>query len=143
MINRYEEITNYINDNIYHSSVWDEAEDTQRKKAINNSIAILLNILSDYYTADTDITTDVIAQQTVWFMRIDDTFLRAEMGISYIQMSGVMLTITDKDRSIAPYVLDKLNISPDAITKGFSRRKVGRYSGRIVGTPESILRKEQ
>lgn len=137
------QVSKYINENIYHSAVWDEAEENMKAKAVNNSVAVLLNILKDYYKADTEIPIDVLAHQTVWFMRIDDTFLRAEMGVTYIQMAGVMVNIKNKDRSIAPFVLDKLNITPDPITGGITRRKVGSYAGRKIGTPESILRREQ
>lgn len=138
-----EELNSYIVNNVYHSSIWDEAQETMRIKAVNNSIVILLNVLKKYYSSESEIPVDVIAHQTVWFMRIDDTFLRAEMGATYIQMAGVMVNIKDKDRSIAPYVIDKLGITPDAITGGVTRRKVGRYSSRDIGTSQSIYRKEQ
>lgn len=137
------DVTAYINENIYHSSVWDEADDLARSKAINNSIDLLIRGLRGIYSVETDIPVNILANQVIWFMRIDDTFLRAEMGASYIQMSGVMVNIKDKDRSIAPYVLDCLGITPDAITGGVTRRKVGSYSGRTIGTADSRLRREQ
>lgn len=137
------DVTAYIEESVYHSSIWDEAEETLRRKAVNNCIALLTSILADKYSVEADIPVDILAHQTVWFMRIDDTFLRAEMGASYIQMSGVMINIKDKDRSIAPYVMDKLGITPDAFTGGVSKRKVGTYTHRVIGTADSILRKEQ
>ncbi|GAB6153732.1 hypothetical protein JCM17380_24820 [Desulfosporosinus burensis] len=137
------DVSQYITDNIYHSTIWDESDDTQRGKAINNSIDLLILGLKGIYTSETDIPINILAHQTIWFMRIDDTFLRAEMGASYIQMSGVMVNIKDKDRSIAPYVMDALGITPDPLTGGVTKRKVGSYSGRKVGTPESLYRREQ
>lgn len=137
------DVTAYIDENIYHSAIWDEADEKTRKKAVNNSIQILTTYLKSHFTAEADIPVNILANQIVWFMRVDDTFLRAEMGASYIQMSGVMVNIKDKDRTIAPYVLDALGISPDAVTGGITKRKVGRYAGRYVGTAESILRREQ
>lgn len=137
------DVTAYIDENIYHSAIWDEADATTRAKAINNCIALLTTLLKAYYKVEADIPVDILAHQTVWFMRIDDTFLRAEMGASYIQMAGVMVNIKDKDRSIAPYVMDTLGITPDALTGGITKRKVGRYSGRKIGTPDSLLRREQ
>jgi hypothetical protein len=131
----------YIDANIYHSGVWDEATDAQRTKALNNCVNLLIALFPDRYTANADIPVDILANQVVWFMRIDDTFLRAEMGATYIQMSGVMVNIKDKDRSIAPYVLAKLGITPDPLTGGLSRRKVGSYSYRTVGTDLSIHRR--
>lgn len=137
------DVSQYIDENIYHSAIWDEADDTNRKKAINNSIDLLIHGLKGIYKAESDIPVNILSNQVVWFMRIDDTFLRSEMGASYIQMSGVMVNIKDKDRSIAPYVLDALGITPDAITGGVTRRKVGSYSGRTIGTTGSLLRREQ
>lgn len=137
------DVTAYINENIYHSAVWDESTDSARSKAVNNSVDILIHGLNGVYTKGEDIPINILANQVVWFMRIDDTFLRAEMGASYIQMSGVMVNIKDKDRSISPYVLDALGITPDPLTGGVSKRKVGRYVNRINGTPQSLLRREQ
>lgn len=134
------EVTTYINENIYHSAVWDEADVTAQEKAYNNSCDILLTYLPTVYTSITAIPANILSQQVVWLMRIDDTFLRAEMGASYIQMSGVMVNIKDKDRTIAPYVLDALGISPDAVTGGITKRKVGSYSGRAIGTDISVFR---
>lgn len=133
-------VTQFIDENIYHSAIWDEADDTARRKAVNNSIDLLLRTFSNFYTVETDIPTNILSNQVVWFMRIDDTFLRAEMGASYIQMSGVMVNIKDKDRSIAPYVLDCLGVTPDALTGGVTKRKIGSYSGRRKGTDTSVFR---
>lgn len=132
----------YIDANIFHSGVWDEADVTQRTKAVNNCVALLTATLPKYFPTVDDIEDDILANQVVWFMRIDDTFLRAEMGATYIQMSGVMVNIKDRDRSISPYVLDRLGISADAITGGVTKRKVGSYSHRVIGTPFSTLRNE-
>lgn len=137
------DVTEYIDESIYHSAIWDEASAGIRSKAINNCIELLLTILKDKFSIPADIPVNILSHQVVWFMRIDDTFLRAEMGASYIQMSGVMVNIKDKDRSIAPFVMDALGITPDALTGGVTKRKVGRYAGRIVGTPDSLMRREQ
>lgn len=140
--NTLQSVTDYIDMNIYHSSIWDEATEQLRVKAINNSIDLLISTLDKFYKGEEDIPINILANQVIWFMRIDDTFLRADMGASYIQMAGVMVNIKDKDRSIAPYVLDSLGITPDAITGGITKRKVGSYSGRTIGTSQSIFRKE-
>ena len=137
------DVTAYIEESVYHSAIWDEATAGVRSKAINNCIELLVTVLKDKFLVEADIPVNILSHQTVWFMRIDDTFLRAEMGASYIQMSGVMVNIKDKDRSIAPFVMDALDITPDALTGGVTRRKVGSYSGRYIGTPDSRLRREQ
>lgn len=138
---KFLEIGSFIDENILHSSVWDEAEEKIRKKAVNNSALTLKKLLPKYFPDSDEIATDILANQVVWMLRIDDTFLRAEMGASYIQMSGVMVNIENKDRSIAPYVMGVLNISPDALTKGLTKRKVGRYSGKENGSDYSVFRR--
>ena len=131
-------VNEYISNNIFHSSTWDSLQSADQLKAVGNYIDVLTTRLKDYFPDEQSIPVNVLANQTVWFVRIDDTFLRAEMGVTYIQMSGVMVNIKDKDRSISPYVLDYLGITPDALTGGLSRRKVGQYRHRRIGTPDSI-----
>lgn len=138
---KFLEIGTFIEENILHSSVWDEAEEKLRRKAVNNSALTLTRLLARYFPNPEEISVDVLANQVVWILRVDDTFLRAEMGASYIQMSGVMVNIKDRDRSICPYVLDVLGITPDPITGGLSKRKVGRYSGKQNGSDYSIFRR--
>ena len=138
---KIDEVNQFIQTMILHSTVWDEADTNTRGKAVNNSAWTLNKMLAKYFPTMEDIPTDVLANQVVWILRIDDTFLRAEMGASYIQMSGVMVNIQDKDRSIAPYVLNVLNITPDPKTGGLPRRKVGSYNGRTLGTDESLYRR--
>lgn len=138
---KFLEIGTFIEENILHSSVWDEAEEKLRRKAVNNSVLTLTRLLARYFPNPEEISVDILANQSVWILRVDDTFLRAEMGASYIQMSGVMVNIKDRDRSICPYVLDVLGITPDPITGGLSKRKVGRYSGKQNGSDYSIFRR--
>ena len=123
------EISNYIDENIYHSKVWDTADNKARVKAVNNSERILKRVLRKYL-AD-EVPVEYLAEQAVYLMRIDDTFLRAELGATSITLDGISVSIKDKDRTISPAVLDSLGITPDAITGGISRRKVGSYSTSI------------
>lgn len=135
------EVTGFIQDNILHSNVWDEANEITRKKAVNNAAHTLYTFLGKFDSKEA-IPTDILANQVVWILRIDDTFLRAEMGVSYIQVSGVMVNLLDKDRTISPYVLQVLGLSLDAMTGGLSRRKVGSYSTpKELGSPHSRLGK--
>lgn len=138
---KFLEIGTFIDENILHSGVWDDSEEKLRRKAVNNSTLTLTKMLSRYFPNPEEISVDILANQAVWILRVDDTFLRAELGASYIQMSGVMVNIKDKDRSISPYVLDVLGITPDPITGGLSKRKVGRYSGKQNGSDYSIFRR--
>lgn len=140
---KFTAVNNYITNNIYHSGTWDSLVYNDQFKAVNNCITNLTVYLKDYFPDEESIPIAVLANQVVWFTRIDDTFLRAEMGVTYIQMAGVMITISDKDRSIAPFVMDYLGITPDPTTGGLPRRKVARYVHRRIGTPKSVYRKEQ
>jgi hypothetical protein len=128
------QVEQYILENILHSSVWDSADEIRKLKAVNNAKAVLLTHLSKYFSTESDLTVAYVAHQCNWLLRIDDTLLRAEMGITYIQMSGVMVNIKDKDNSIAPFVLAGL---------GLKTRKVASYeSERPIGTPNTIFRGE-
>ena len=128
------EVEQYILENILHSDIWDNSEEIRKVKAMNNAKSTLMAHLAKYFPTEADLTVAYVAHQAVWLMRIDDTILRAEMGISYIQMSGVMVNIRDKDNSIAPFVLANL---------GLKTRKVAGYvSERPVGTPDTIFRGE-
>lgn len=128
-VDKTTEISNYIDENIYHSKVWDTADSKARVKAVNNSERILKRVLRKYLADEVPI--EYIAEQAVYLMRIDDTFLRAELGATSITLDGISVSIKDKDRTIALAVLDSLGITPDAITGGISRRKVGSYSTSI------------
>lgn len=128
-MDRVTEISNYIDENIYHSKVWDIADNKARLKAVNNSERILTRVLKKYL--GNEVPIEFIAEQAVYLMRIDDTFLRAELGATSITLDGISVSIKDKDRTIAPAILDSLGITPDAITGGISRRKVGKYSTSI------------
>ena len=123
------EVSNYIDENIYHSKVWDKADNKARLKAVNNSERILMRLLSKYIGAE--IPVEFLAEQAVYLMRVDDTFLRAELGATNITLDGMSISVKDKDRTIAPAILDSLGITPDAITGGLSRRKVGKYTTSI------------
>lgn len=123
------EVSNYIDENIYHSKVWDIADNKARLKAVNNSERILKRLLSKHLGAE--VPVEYLAEQAVYLMRIDDTFLRAELGATNITLDGVSVSIKDKDRTIAPAILDSLGITPDSITGGLTRRKVGSYSTSI------------
>lgn len=138
---RIDEVNEFIQTTILHSAVWDEADTNTRGKAVNNAAWTLSKYLPKDCPIIEEIPTDLLANQTIWLLRIDDTFLRAEMGATYIQMSGVMVNIQDKDRSIAPYVFTALGITPDPRTGGLTKRKVGSYNSRKLGTDESIYRK--
>lgn len=126
VVNQFEDVKAFIDENIYQSKVWDIASESARKKAVNNSARILKALLPDIYS--TNIPAEHLAEQTVWLMKIDDSFQRSELGATSMSVDGFSISIADKDRSISPFVLRINGISPDSVTGGLTTRKVGRYS---------------
>lgn len=122
----YEEVNSFIEEHVFQSKVWDVADERFRKKAINQSIRTLKMLLPAIYKED--IPVEHLAEQTVWLMKVDDTFQRAELGASSMSVDGFSISIKDKDRSLAPFILTVNNITPDAVTGGLSKRRVVPYS---------------
>ena len=119
-----EQINTYVDETVVQSYVWDNADDRIKTKAINRADMILTALLGD----DTvqAFTVEVIAEQAVWLLKIDDTIERSEQGISNIMLDGVMITVRNRDTSIAPMVYKLLGIPTTATG---SRRKTGVYKG--------------
>ena len=138
-----QQVSNFIDSNILHSEIWDNSSIEVKEKAVNNAIHTVRVILKRWIPSEAELPVEIVAHQTIWLLQIDDTFRRADMGITYIQMAGVMVTLKDKDRSINPIILDILGISPDPLTGGVPRRKVASYVGRRLGTETNRYRIEQ
>lgn len=122
------EIGKYIDENILQSAVWDNADDRVRQKAINNATRILKSNLSKYYP-DT-IPVEHLAEQVIWMLKIDDSLQRAEMGITYIQVDGISMNISDVDRTICPFIYKALKL-PKGI---LNRRRVVSYNLNVSDT---------
>ncbi len=133
-----EQVNNYVEENIYHSALWDRATERAKTKAVNNAYKTLKRVLEKYLPEEVPI--ELIAEQAVYIMRLDDSFLRADLGATNITLDGVSISIKDKDRTISPVVLDYLHITPDALTGGVSRRKVGRYETHFGDSHRKIHR---
>ncbi len=116
-----EQVSLFIAENVYHSDVYDRATDVQRQKAINSAKRTLQRVLPHFYSEQVPI--EAIAEQAIWLMRIDDTMQRAEMGVTSISIDGISLAISEKNRSIAPIVLELNGITETALTK----RKTAHY----------------
>ena len=116
------EVGKYIDENILQSAVWDNADDRVRQKAINNATRILTMHLNKFYKDG--IPVEHLAEQSIWMLKIDDSLQRAEMGITYIQVDGISMNISEMDRTICPFIYRALNLP-----KGYlNRRRVGRYN---------------
>lgn len=127
----YNDVKAFIEENILQSKVWDASTEVYQRKAVNTAVRSLHRLLPDIYPKDKDIPVEHVAEQTVWLMKIDDTFQRAELGASSITVDSITISFNEKDRSIAPFILEENGISPDALTGGLTKRKVARYGTYI------------
>lgn len=121
-------VNSFIAENILHSGAWDSATEEQKKKAVNQSERTLKRFFPKRYEAE--VPVEHLAEQSLWILKIDDMFQRAEMGATYISVDGISMNISTKDRSVCPFIMEELNLSEGWNT----RRKVGRYSKSIFDT---------
>lgn len=124
---RVEAITEYIFLNVLQSKVWDMADFITRRKAINTAERTLKRVLPEIYPKDEAIDMEHLAEQSIWIMKIDDSLQRSELGVKSITLDGISISMDQKDRSIAPFIVEANQLSLDALTGGVSKRKVGSY----------------
>jgi hypothetical protein len=123
MLYTIEQINTYVDETVVNSYVWDNADNRIKTKAVNRADMILTVLLGDILEV---FPVEVIAEQAVWLLKIDDTIERAEQGISNVMIDGTMISIKNRDTSIAPMVYKLLGIPTTATG---SRRKIGAYKG--------------
>ena len=119
-------VSEYIDKNVLHSDQWDQATDKKKEKAMNSAVKKLELILKPEIAQGYQITADDVALQAVWMLKVDDTFQRAEMGVTYMAIDGVMIMMNGKDNTLAPDIATKFGLS---LSHGV-RRKAGSY---VVG----------
>lgn len=124
-------VNDYINENILHSKAWDSAEDTVRAKAVNNAEKILRRVFPEY--SSNEIHTEDLAYQALWLLRLDDSLQRAEQGVTTISVEGIMVNLSDMDRTIAPIILRAKGIDPTN-PRALVKRRVGSYSVSLEDT---------
>ncbi|WP_214796581.1 MULTISPECIES: hypothetical protein [unclassified Exiguobacterium] len=115
-----EQVRTFINANILFSDLWDSADEAKKQKAVNNALIRLLNYYGQY-DEDT-IPAEAVAYQALWLLQIDDSFRRAEQGVTSISVSGTSISLSQIDRSIAPDVIRLLG------------RRIGRYDLKVSDT---------
>lgn len=123
---KVDDVAKYIDTNVLHSEQWDQATDKKKQKAMNAAIKKLELILRPELAQGYQLTVDDIALQAVWMLKVDDTFQRAEMGVTYMAIDGVMIMMNGKDNTLAPDIATKFGLS---LSHGV-RRKAGSY---VVG----------
>lgn len=120
-----EQVTQYIEENILHSSLFDNASDQQKIKAVNQAMNTLLRYLPAVYMSRESLPVEDVAEQVLWLLKLDDMMQRAEMGATMITVEGIQVQIRDMDRTIAPSILNLHGI------KDSRKRRVGSYSDSL------------
>lgn len=120
-------VTEYIKENILHSKLYDSADDTTKRKAVNQSVNMLFKLLGVFKRKE-DIPVSDVAEQALWLLKMDDTMQRVEMGATSISVDGISISFSEMDRSIAPSVLSGYGMHT---TK---RSRVGSYSVPLEDT---------
>ena len=132
MDNQFEQVKSFIESEIYQSKVWDNSTEVMQKKAIKQSERTLKRFFPSTY--EDGVPVEHLAEQTIWLMKIDDTFQRSQLGATNITLDGMSISMKDKDRTLSPFILEVHQITPDAITGGMRKRKVARYSRNVHDT---------
>lgn len=117
-----EQVTLFIQENVYHSRLFDNATELQRKKAVNQAVNTLLKHLPDVYKDKDALPVEDVAEQVLWIMKLDDSFQRAELGATMITVDGVSVMLREMDRTISPTILNAYGI------RDTRKRKVGSYT---------------
>lgn len=117
------EVTGYIAKNILHSELYDTATDDRRSRAVNQAVLTL----QDHITEE-DLALRDVAEQVLFLFKLDSTIQRAELGVNYVMVDGVQLTISEKDRTLAPSIMKRHGIVST------HKRLVGRYHTDLYNT---------
>ncbi len=117
-----QQVHEFIDENIIHTEAWDSAEEKQRSKAVNHAKRTLERLFPKAYTEG--VPVEHLAEQCVWLLKLDEMIQKSEMGVTYFSIDGINVTISAKDNSLCPFLLDYHNLG-----EGWNvKRKVARYS---------------
>lgn len=122
------DVNQYIQDNVLHSKLWDNASTQDQTKAVNQAKNMLLKFLPDHYPDSDSLPVEDVAEQALWLLKLDDSMQRAEMGALMITVDGISIQLKDMDRTISPKILAQHGLS------SIRRRRVGSYSVGIQDT---------
>lgn len=125
----FEDVKQYIDENVFQSKIWDSYTEAQQRKAVNDAIRKLRLLLPNKYPEGQDIPVEHIAEQVIWLSKIDDMFQRADLGATSLSVDGFTISFKEKDRSLAPFILSINGVTTDPNTGGIPvKRKVWQYS---------------
>lgn len=120
-------VWDFINANVLHSEAWDKTDPTQKSKAVNNASRVLKRMFPKIYKET--IPVEHLAEQCIWMLRVDDMFQKSELGATYIQCDGIAINLAEKDRTLAPFIMQV-----NGVSEGYGKRRVGSYSLSLADT---------
>ena len=120
-------VIEFINNNIFHSKEFDVLTEEQKVKAINNAKTTLYSFYTDYDEEKKPLPINVIALQTVWTVRKDESILKSELGVSSQSIEGLSISYRNTPEIIAPEV------------KHLFKKRVGSYGLNINNTFREII----
>lgn len=123
----FEDVKNYIDENILHSEPFDNAPEAKQRKAVNNAEKLLYSFYKRFNATKNPLPIEAIAHQTVYLLYKDDSALRAETGATSIAFNGVSLS----------YAQGYKNISPDVIQ--LLGRRTGSYGLSVSDTHRGMM----
>lgn len=113
----YEDAILYFENEVLHNTAWVDAEEAMRKRALKNAENELYENFKQYKSTTKPLPNKAIFEQALWLLRKDDTILKAEQGVTNVNLSGaVQMSISGNTPKISPIVIKMLG------------RRKGRYS---------------
>lgn len=105
----YEEAVSYIENEVLHNQAWLDADTAKRSRALKNAENELYENFRQYKSETKPLPSKAIFEQALWLLRKDDTILRAEQGVTNINLSGaVQMSVSGNTPKISPIVIKML-----------------------------------
>lgn len=102
----YQEADDYITNEVLHNSWWTEADEGKRQRALKNAENELYEVFSHYKPDTRPLPARAIYEQALWLLRKDDIVLRAEQGVTNVNLSGaIQVTVSGASTRISPAVM--------------------------------------
>ncbi len=113
----FEEANGYLTNEVLHNAAWLEADQPKQERALKNAANELYADFTKFTPNKRPLPPRAIFEQAIWILRKDDSMLKAEQGVTNINISGEFsLGLGGKTQRISP-----------AAIKLIRAKKVGRY----------------
>ncbi|PEM08502.1 hypothetical protein [Bacillus wiedmannii] len=78
----------YFEEEVLHNTVWIEADENTRKRALRNAENDLYEYFSRFDKDTRPLADRVVFEQAFWLLRKDDVIQKAEMGVTNTTIMG-------------------------------------------------------